>query len=428
LGEFSGAWSPTANELLLGKCAAQPGFFKAEAPEFVPTALQPLQDITCPYQLNAIWKSDGQQVVFQAGLLDDILLGRNGDLWIIDRDGRHARRIQEMSPYVWLRGWMDARTLGYGVHYKAGHEAAVILNTETGEVLASHGLVSSVGKPNSNYLPSDNGVLTLLSIVPAALPTLAAEAPGVYAPHPDEFANFVSWFPGTNKALVLTAPDGHFQLEAWDFDNNSRTVVAPGSADGLLAPNGRILAYLTLPPHLQVLDIETGQVTMTLPAAVTACHSCGDPTYFTRMIAAFSPDSRYLAFLTEGEPQLNSEGQPTGNSRGLEIYVLVIDLVTHQVVYYALGDPEALAWGPIQETKLLWSPTSQHLIYRADSSELVVFAIAEGSGLQLKQGGGLYLGNPQWSFDGQYLSMELRERCCVPSQVVSFRTFILQLP
>lgn len=130
--------------------------------------------------------------------------------------------------------------------------------------------------------------------------------------------------------------------------------------------------------------------------------------------AEFSPDGRYLAFVTIGQVTIDTSGWPVSvdMSDPNAVHLNILDLKTKQLL-------QSLPYGN-PHMKAKWSPTSQYLIYIDSEENWNLVDLAQNTVLPIIHSGweqpywtsDLYLcdpyDSPSWSFEGHYLSFVVR--------------------
>ena len=106
---------------------------------------------------------------------------------------------------------------------------------------------------------------------------------------------------------------------------------------------------------------------------------------------SFSPDSHYLAFFTT-----------TNSSQSAPTNLAVVDL-ENGVNLWSL---------PVPTGNLSWSPDGTYLLYRAYDGNLTLLDVVNGRTTPLTFDGGQLVRDPQWSYDGRYLSVLVQEESC----------------
>jgi hypothetical protein len=464
-----GQWSPTANEILLAYCSGSvtDTVSLAHAPDFAPIDVTPDGYACSPPSkvFTMLWTPDGQQIVLALPYVTSRgPTVSSASAALMDRHGNSVRPINDavtLGRDLGLYGWVDDHTLVYDHYEGGGHHHIQAIDIRTGERVVDGGIIRGVlDYIGPGYLCASTYGDTYPAAVAIAPMThtdekdLSKGLPVHHFPADEPETEHVmtycrGWQASTNRMLVLLArrePDQPFpsssELVLWDVDVDAVSTLAPDGVSGRFAPDGRVVAYLTLGPaqldaekrpvpghgdlseivtdlqdvirYLQLLDLETGQVTLSLPT-LDSSHFGYDQQYDEQVRSAFSPDSRYLAFFTPGEIESDAQGHPVGVSydpwrRG---YLNVLDVSTGQVIRSTPGD------GMLP----VWSHDSSRLVYRDEQGNLAVLDVAEGAVAPVTQGGGERIRNVHWSFDDRYLSLLIHDLGTHPSG-----TAILQVP
>ncbi len=454
LENFYGVWSSTANKLA-GVFHSHPqtaSMALANAPDF---DLQ-IADIGGGNVAGgyASWSPDGLWVLFSGPnqRAQQNPISEYSEFWIMDRNGENAHSVYPENVFRWLNivGWLDHQTVMVSDYSGGGNRFYYLLDFPSGKKINITGVYSgSPFTPSNKFVPVVSswpwgGELFVIAPIPQPEPHDTANQenthkfPGnkVVSSVDNQAFFFKDWAPETNQMLVswFTYNSIEYnvleaQLLLWNVDTDSVHALIHGGVDGFYSPNGKYLALVTLgqasaytnslssppsletvpddaKPYLQLLDINSGQTLLSLP--VISEKNTIDylfPVYETEMV--FSPNSRYLAFLTYGHVQLSDNGlpirvEPTDQS---STYLNILDLETMQLVrsFSVLGTEQP------GNQKPLWSPTSNKILYIDESDNWLVFDLAQKVSIHITQSGGSFAENPSWSYDGQYLLFYTRE-------------------
>lgn len=226
-------------------------------------------------------------------------------------------------------------------------------------------------------------------------------------PKPDPYRNsynssFQDWLPKTNKMLVMVGERGVMEddeefynlppmsdLQLWDVATDELTLLVPDGLYGRFSPDGRYLASV-IPnesgPTMQLRQEPFDQILLEAPTRAVG-HSWSSFLPFF----SFSPDSHYLAFFTTAD---SSHSAPT--------HLAVLDL-ENKIILWSL---------PVPSGDLFWSPDSTHLLYRANDGNLTLLNVENGRTTPLTFDGGQLVRDPQWSYDGRYLSVLVNKEYC----------------
>lgn len=429
-------WSPQANQFAYDNCtqltieAEMGAVFVAEAT----TPARVVGEFTCStFGSNQRWTPDGQQLLFTGLRAED--LGNSGHIPEVGNifmtnlsDGtprlllRHWQVSTKWDPSLLF--WLDDQTFLYTGYGGGGHSSTALVNFQAGtrsQLAVLH--VGGIGGFNARYLVGQAGLSPTTSISALVIPleemwavafnlsdtTIPQEDYFLSRPRPlylsandaetsNEFDAFtfnstmMDWLPQANEMLVRTWDKGldlienapvTTHLQSWRVDTNVLTLLVPDAVYGRFSPDGHYLVYLTLTnntAHVHLLDRITGEIVLTQPEAVTRYIDGATPSF------VFSPDSRYfIAF--KPEPTIPDISRLT-----------LFDLTTQQTV----------ATFPARFTQPVWSPDSLRFLYKNELNALTLYTVADGSPLSLTQNNDSRLANPNWSFDGTYLSVTVK--------------------
>jgi Tol biopolymer transport system component len=214
----------------------------------------------------------------------------------------------------------------------------------------------------------------------------------------------MDWLPDTNQMLVLTwdkdldlyenAPVTT-QLQMWDIAANTLTALIPGGRDGRFSPDGVYLAYLVRNENgfdIQLLSRADNRVIFTTPQHPNENNEFVNPNF------SFSPDGRFVTFY------VRDAGSPDGS------FLQVFNVSSQQVIAELPATPY---W------EFTWSPNSEYFLYENEHGGLALFNLKDSSTFLLTENNDTRLSNPQWSFDGSYLSVTVREGDVVKTAVLA---------
>ena len=445
LNSFTGEWSPTANEIAgiestdsLGDSNDTDTLVLASAPAFVATVLDDAHKNTTIGSL--IWSLDGQNIFY--GIYRSREVVRSfGTLWSVARDGTNPVEIMGMSGGV--LGWMDAQTLVYTGYIGGGESYVGAFDVTTNRSLTGDGVIASIKKLHPRYIPmvacraGCNTCVLPRTIDDSQSPSISiceSDYPGYSRPFPRPKTYertidtiFQDWQAGTNNMLILAQGEMSdkpvSRLLLWNVDTDSVTSPAPGGLFGRFSPNGKLLAYITSGPsdqypkknaqnipvditipdekqYLQIMNVSTQQIMFSLPVKTRKGedYSLSSSQEFTKPDElSFSPDGRYLSFLTDGPITLKDQHFPTegvpGDSTG--VYLHILDLQEEKLIQSLPG-----------KGSVLWAPTSNKFICM-DSGNWQLFELSSKNLSPITQKNGDKLIYPAWSYDGSYLSFSL---------------------
>lgn len=458
--KFNAYWSPTANEIVLDNCflymmGADKNVLIAQAPDFKTIDVTPDElDCGVASQFEIFWTPDGQQLLYFGPTPDDNENYYYGtrELWLMNRDGSNAHPInfgETASRLLEVVGWIDNQTLVY-VEQSGTGMSSLILDTLTGEHFGTLDLQGprSVAKPNATYMIANDCRGDKRCFI-YALPK--SDTP--YANRWDSHANRwdrltedshplvvlestfeirhegLTWLPGTNKLLIRTVKSSvpALELSLWDTEEDTLTLIASNGYQGHFSPDGQFLAYLELgvikfdvyglpqisneanvPIILHILDMFSQEEMLSVPIILDlADWRTGYTSWSETPLLQFSSDGRYVAFFTAEQIQLDEPGQPTYNviSHEQPAYLNLFNTHTGEIVFSTLS----LVRDPV------WSPQDNRLIYQDVAHNWVLLDVSNDNLTSLTQTGGVWVVQPKWSFDGQYLSFRVNNEIIQPN-------------
>jgi len=456
---LAGKWSPVDNKLILHSCFRgqdNKRIVRIDAPEFTEIKMSS-DDFNCYDYFDMAWTPDGQQIIYTGPPPKDYPdpdRFETMDVWLMGRNGEDAHPIKPgkimaglYSSSFELTDWADNHTVIYKDH-SGTFEIAAILDITTGEYyswLATTG--GSVGPSHPKYLTASGlGGFTWVMkrsetpVTTKSLEKMSKEAIFLKATNKLTFTWVLDWLPGTEQALIFeNNPDNlETRLSLWNVNQNILSILAPHGVDGQFSPNGHFLVYITRDPiqleekdkpaispqqtdfvhQLHLFDMAKQQLTFS--TLVTVANESHQPKYpFYHSLTTFSPDSRYLTFFTSNE--LTFDGQDVALAKDItddNFYLHIFDTTNGEIVSST----------PSRLEVPIWSPNSYRFIFRDQLDSLTIFSVMNGdSKIPLTQSGGIRVENPQWSFDGSYLSVRFYAKGNVPWER-EFQTAIFQVP
>lgn len=383
--ERSIKWSPAANEFVYTPCgnatSEQPAipnhFIYAHAPLFSPVEFPQTENLlygVCQTPFGFTWSPDGQQIIF-IGTEDNFQpVGGVGNIWMMDRTGSNIHLLSNIDTWIpHLGSWLNEETLFFQNYSGGGVNLGIALNTNTGEYQETEYVLGLFREVSKDYLALTHGVPIMLddkeiwySTVAvmsrpdkSVIPVNTAQIQAGHFLHWLSFdygSAFSDWLPGSNKMLVVTWQDVDSEipqdtsLQLWDVDTGSLTMIAPGGWLGVFSPNGRYLTFYTR----SQIEVDANN----RPIGVTA--------------------------LPEGQK---------------EEYLHLLDFSTGQIIISIPAITQQ------RFANQLWSPNSQTFIYQDRESNFALFDVISQNSTLLTLSGGERLSNPQWSFDGSFLSV-----------------------
>jgi hypothetical protein len=362
--------------------------------------------------------------------------------YLMEKEGSHPHAVNpdENTPSRWITflGWMGSSRLVYTIPAGLGANEARIVDVSSEETLAEVLILGRFDRLNSQYLAATyaNPYTFVIAISPspdfgnAPLDSFVIESadyvranPSISTSPEEEWFDgslFIDWRGDTSQMLEQfiehSFEDENYsriaRLVLWDVEADSASIVAEGGVDGQFSPDGDVLAFLTFgppwlnadgtpierhyapipldqPTYLNLLDMRSRIVEYSVPAVdeMIQAGTENDPAdRLYKLLISFSPDGRYLAYFA-----------PDGTS---DATLNVLDLNTRQVVYST----------PANTLRPVWSPDSGSLIFRDSQMRLNALDRATMTTAPIIEGGGQRVRSVDWSFDGQYITLSLRER------------------
>lgn len=388
INDWKVKWSPITNEFIFAHCQQYDPlkdvhplvqFSYANAPFFIPVDIsqaEPLLYGTCETPFGFTWSPDGQQIVF-IGTEDNFQpIGGVGNLWMMDRTGNNVHLLANIDTWIpHLGSWLNDETLFFQNYSGGGSNLGIALNINTGEYQETHYVLGTFEETSNDYIAITHGTPIILedtdvwiqyqTVALINRPDKSAIPANTIQPMGEEYLHWLSldygsafsdWLPGSNKMLVLTWQDVDSEipqdtsLQLWDVDTGSLTMIAPGGWLGVFSPNGR-----------------------------------------------------YLTFYTRSQIEVDANNRPIGVTALLEgqkeEYLHLLDFSTGQIIISIPAITQR------RFANQLWSPNSQTFIYQDQESNFALFDVISQNSTLLTLSGGERLSNPQWSFDGSYLSV-----------------------
>jgi len=212
-------------------------------------------------------------------------------------------------------------------------------------------------------------------------------------------------------------------LLLWNLENNTLRLIAPSGRGGKFSSDGNLLIYLTSGPakpdygskpipeklkpsgsefdYMQLLDMRSGKVSMSIPIAATFDVDLPEWQLYGHgnLCAQFSPDGRYLSFLTPGKVVENPKGWPARVeiNDATPVMLNLLDLKEKKIIW---STPS------IETAETFWSPTSKFMIYQDIDLNWQLFDIDGYKSIPITLENGQEVIEPAWSHNGHYFSLE----------------------
>jgi hypothetical protein len=466
ISDFIGDWATGSNEIWgVEKFSDDVGALAvADAPEFVPKSI----DIGGGNILatTVTWSLDGKKVFF-GGPREGYPAEENEDIWSIDTDRQNPYHFTSEAAsgvrFLEFLGWLDDTELAYQNYSGGGHEDIYILDTKHDKAW-NVGLIHGIAyKPFQKYIPASYcdgyGTCYLLVLTKDIDPQGgfkwmdSGEHARVFPNHRlENWAKygfyFQDWMP--NQQKILAAGSEFAQIEStsipvksglylWDLVTNKVSMVAPGGIIGDYSPDGKHLAYVTLgpaleyqlidepgaqepvavsgdDPFLQLKELKSGKDMFSLPIQSDLDWTTLVFDYRPRF--AFSPDGRYLAFISPAQLIVDEKNLITSFDKNQESDALYLHLIDLETYTRLTSIP-----GVDGNSELAWSGDGRALVFQDVGANWQVVATQDGSLIPLTKSAGDELFDPSWSSDGSYLKFSKRTQTSEYS-IRRFRTYI----
>lgn len=431
VGGNSIVWSPVTNEFILDYCpdpddptpSPDQIVFIVSSPDFEPQNITP-PDLDCIQFTNFIWHPTGQQIVYNGISTPNYFYPTVTDIRIMDRNGRNGRSFdKKVDKNLELVGWINNSAFVYYDYISGGQYIVTMLDIETGEVLAWDRIHAGIAYAlTENYVVVNNGAYTdsWYSVETFSIKAVregdeispySRSLSIVYDTTPYQLlfnSRYETTLPNSNQVLVLTwdadselddnvlTGSTNTDLQLWNLDTNELDLIIPGGIYGRYSPNGRFLAYLTPSeqyPQIHLLDQNSGNHLFDQSAYAEA--NIFDIENFLDAFVTFSPNGRFLTFFNPA----------------------------HELIIYDLENGEFLAPVTAVPATPLWSPDGSRFVYQDPVAGLSIFDTRNQNAYPLAISGGDRLLDPQWSFDGTYLSVTVLQE-----EWWERETAVLQIP
>jgi hypothetical protein len=441
---FIGSWI-TLQQAMAGNLLEAPdsgSISLSRAPRYAVEAVSPSSPPVLGSEVTT--SPSGRWILFGAVALDDFDDDWN-ELSTLTRLNFQDGRMQTFLPdlgslrLVSFPGWLNGNIAALSDYAGGGFYNYSLVD------VANHTLISSVRahgpawQPNSAFLPvaeEYGGPYRLFVLSRAAqsesFDTLLGPNPYTVG-FPSEYIApemntvFKDWLPDSNIMLVQafvfnrsTSAVTHSQLMLWSVDSNIVQVVVQAAIDGKFSPDGKQLAYVSqgpspltadgqpsfdlgpqVPPlnqaYLQLMDFSTHRVSFSFPVITTLDRSMSYTVDMHEAPLDFSPDSRFLAFLTPGLLLTDQTGKLIVLPISQESYpfLSVIDLSSFQPILST----------PIRTVKdFYFSPASDRLAFLGKEGNWYMLKLTTSQVQPVTMDGGTRLLWNGWSSDGFYFS------------------------
>jgi hypothetical protein len=360
---------------------------------------------------------------------------------VTTQDSRSLSVYSDQGSLRWLSfpGWLDGNTVALSDYAGGGFYNYSIMDIANNSLLARVQVHGPAWRPNPIYLPAAEEYgglyqLLVLSRFVQANPYSTLLGPNDYSRGfpkeyiaPDMNTIFKDWLPDSNRMLVQAFVFNRninstsiSQLMLWHVDSAIVQMLVPAAIDGLFSPDGKLLAFVTLgaaplnadgqpsfdigpqvpqisQTYLQLMEMSTLKVLFSLPAATTLERSANYNVDVFDTPLKFSPDSRYMAFVTPGILIADQSGKlvvlPVSQENAP--YLSVVDLYSFQPL---LSTP----LGSIKD--FYFSPANDRLSFLGKEGNWYLLKLPTSQVQTVVMDGGDRLRWNGWSYDGFYFS------------------------
>ncbi len=413
---FSTPWSPVKNELVYRDCSPvsesrdllDDFVFLATAPLFEGVGITPV-GFSCLGISVFTWSPNGQEIFF-GGTQDPRATEpydsyATVDLWRLDKSG-NATFTNLRGWYLNLHGWLGDEIVLYSIYSGGMARYLMLHDLRTDQQVATTWLYN----PTVHAIGADFAIVeygnpeffnsvAIFSVEPVhneqgeltddlGSHSLSLSEDGTISfPSPNFSSSYSDWLPGKNQILVETwnkeinilesdlQHEKVMDLQLWDVAANTLEMVKEGAFLGDYSPDRSHLAYVSsneTGPRIQLTISDTQELLFSAPVYLA------QPSYGSLLsFHAFSPNGRYFTFFTP------------------ETDLAIYDLETGEMLPSLTAVPAL----PI------WSPDSARFVYTDPTLGLSIYDTRNNTTFPLAESGGERLSNPQWSFDGAYLSV-----------------------
>ncbi len=396
-------WSPTKNEFVsYSGCRGSKtaiyftNMLNSERIDITP------ENLLC--YVTFLWHPSGNYFLFSAESLEEERLGEIVG-WQVDPSSLTLNELEEPD-YFW--GWLNnelrvsERRIGTGIN------SIGITNMITEERVSGTAFEGNAQSVSQNYVLLNEEYATSYNTYVAVLdqkeisPELLHFG-GKYIKFLGKnlgeawehlfYSRFMDVLPNSDQVLVLTWQELVFDLyeitdvltgvvptnlQMWDINSDELTLIREGGIYGRFSPSGNELVILTATsnsPQLELLNRVSNETIITQPAYAETDEYTVDVFAFT----SFSPNGRFLTYYSPEQE--------------LIIYDIVLGTFLPSIT--------AVPITPV------WSPDNGRFVYQDRNNGLSIYQIEPNTTYALTQAGCDELRNPQWSFDGSYLSVDI---------------------
>jgi len=274
-------------------------------------------------ELWPMWNSDGRNLFYVSDRTDPGNKSGAQNIWSVTPGRNNAKRVSDFSDgrVIWPSISYDGREIVFEHNFRIWK-----LDTETGKSSAVEiqRRGASAGPAVEHLRLSDQiselqlspdgkkVALVIRGEIFAASSTDGGDAARVTFSSADEYQ--LSWSPDSRRLVYVSDREKTPHLYLYDFNGNSETQLTSDGADDstpMFSPDGKSLAFIRGARELHVLDLNDKK------DRTVAKDFFERPPIITDRPFVWSPDSKWLAYLSVGQSQFkNISITPVENGAG----------------------------------------------------------------------------------------------------------------
>ncbi|MEM7334811.1 MAG: hypothetical protein AAF490_22230 [Chloroflexota bacterium] len=431
-------WSPTDHSFLYDNCHLfsnntwLPGtIFLQTINNQHPNRLISEQFFCPSFGTNFRWAPDGERFLFNGLALEDSHLDikpENAHIWLGNRSGEVSLLLNREDVLTrWspiFNNWLDENRVVYSGYGGGGHILGALLDVsqiKRSSLFTVH--TCTFNDEHHQFIggcsggtQTNNVTAWSIPIADLALMDISEQIAQtddhsgrmwienqVYLSYEEETEQvypdgyrfnsvFNDWLPDSQKMLVTTWGKGldliedapvETQLQLWDVQGHSLELLADGGRNGRFTTTGKYLAYISYKNNshqLELMDMATGNIIFTKPVWYSS------ERVRLEIDFTFSPNGRFLTV-------------SSFDSVSKKITITIFDTV--------IGAPTAELDSAIMTPN--WSPNSTYFLYLNELNQLTLINVETLMMQAMMSHPPNQQPRPEWSFDGQFFSINTEE-------------------